>query len=357
MDTYQLTLYKQKTRNSNYLLKNYQNITAIKYDDQGRPFYSIKDSEKVIYSNCFSCKEPKCMHFSKEELNFDIINEFPSDLEHSVCPSQAITWSIEDSSPSINSDLCISCALCIERCDFGAISFNELNIAEVNSFESEHYEEVEYDKETFNEIQEHFNSVDRDNYINEVLDGHLQNVYSKINEINSKLSLQFPNLISRNLLIILGMESVIRRRGDVNIRMDLLFSDKSTVGVSEVEFGNDILNSPRNILDNIAVLHSRYNTKKEDLCPLIISYSLPNKRSEYWNVIADIKEVTEYKVYSITLGALLIILWNRKKLDIEKIKEFYTDYSSYSIRSSLEKVLDNTCSISEGELNILEANK
>ncbi len=357
MDTYQLKLYKQKTRiNTNYILKNYQQTTQISYEN-GKAFYLDNSGEKTPTS-CYRCVEPKCMQFSKEELSFSSLEIFPSDLEVSVCPSFAISWSLDEKTPKIDSDLCFSCGLCIQRCDFGAISFNKDFIAEISSIEDSRFEEVNHNQEESHHILEHFNSIQKEKTIQKITNEHLQIVYSKITAINAKLSLQFPNLLIRNLLISLGLSSVMRRRGDVNIRMDLLASNNTnSIGVSEIEFGNDMLNSPRNILDNTAVLYSRYSINKENLIPMIISFTLPNKRSEYWNVISDIKKVTNLDIVSITLGALLMILWSNKKINMEIIKKFYTDETSYSIRRYLEEVIGKDFELDLGELGILEANK
>lgn len=354
----QLNLYNQKKRtNLHYVLQDYKEIIQIDCEDNGKFFYLNKSGEKIATS-CYRCFEPKCMHYSKEELSFSTIDIFPSELESSVCPSMAISWSLEEKTPKIDSNLCISCGLCIQRCNFGAISFNENFIAEISSIENTKFEELPYTNEESENILNYFKNIPKEKPIKQISSGHLLIVYSKINEINSKLSLQFPNLISRNLLISLGLNSVIRRRGDVNIRMDLLVSNNcDIIGVSEVEFGNDILNSPRNILDNIAVLHSRYKVKKENLIPIIISFSLPNKRSEYWNVISDIKKVTNLNITSITIGALLMILWSNKKITMKILESFYADENSYSIRNYIESIIGKEFELKYGELSILEANK
>jgi hypothetical protein len=145
-------------------------------------------------------------------------------------------------------------------------------------------------------------------------------------EVSKDQSAQFPNHLARNLLIAAGIGAAMRRRGDTNIRMDLVLGPPGVEqGTSEVELGADVLEAPRNILDNVAVLVARYEISKEHIVPIIVSLALPNQRSEYWQVIKDVKEVLNIKIGSITIGALIIIVWSRASITIETGEELYLD--------------------------------
>src|SRR5439155_5627282 len=102
----------------------------------------------------------------------------------------------------------------------------------------------------------------------------LSNAMAKIEAIGD-VTTQFPNHLSRNLLMAVGIPTAMRRRGDVNLRMDLVLRN----GVAEVEYMRQaLLDSPRNVLDNVAVVVSRYGMPMAHFVPLIVSIGLPNQR-------------------------------------------------------------------------------
>ena len=70
-----------------------------------------------------------------------------------------------------------------------------------------------------------------------------------------------------------------------------------------------ILDAPRNQLDNIAVLNNRRAKDLTKLTPLVICWDLPNRRSDYWNVINDIFKITNIKIRTISLLSLTLIYW------------------------------------------------
>ena len=142
--------------------------------------------------------------------------------------------------------------------------------------------------------------------------------------------------------------------------MDLLLGPPGVeVGTATVELGvnEGILDAPRNMIDNIAVLVSRYEINKERIVPLIISLQLPNKRTEYWQVIQDIKNVLGLQIGSVTVGLLIVMVWARFKLKLTPNNELYTDSNSYSLRSQVEKLLGRTLHLEQGYPGYIESTK
>lgn len=90
---------------------------------------------------------------------------------------------------------------------------------------------------------------------------NIEAVYKKIESLHTDA--RFPNIITRNLLLALGEKAMIRRRGDVYLRIDSLAEFNDRIAIFEIEFHSDSLESPRAILDDIAVLSSRYGIPKE----------------------------------------------------------------------------------------------
>jgi len=63
------------------------------------------------------------------------------------------------------------------------------------------------------------------------------------------------------------------------------------------------------------VLHSRYGYAVDGIDPVGIILSLPNVRSEYYQVIRDIEKVLGLRCRTVTIGALVALMWNCAKLD------------------------------------------
>ena len=118
-------------------------------------------------------------------------------------------------------------------------------------------------------------------------------------------------MIVRNLLVALGCRCSMRRVGDVYTRMDAVYSSfASSFGAVEIEFGKDTLDAVRGILEDIAVLNTRYGISKEDNNAIVVCLQLPNARQGYWQVVRDIKIVEGIEIGTITVGALMILLWH-----------------------------------------------
>ena len=114
----------------------------------------------------------------------------------------------------------------------------------------------------------------------------------------------------------------MRRKGDNNVRIDAVaaFEDGNLAAV-EMEFTNAAIESPRALLEDLAVLHSRYGLSVEAVYPISILLTLPNVRSEYYRVIDDIEAVLGIKCRTITVPVLLLLAWRFtqvRTLDQEK---------------------------------------
>jgi hypothetical protein len=105
------------------------------------------------------------------------------------------------------------------------------------------------------------------------------------------------------------------------------------------------------------VLVSRYGFDKSEISSLAVTFSLPNKRTDYWNVIKDIKNVVDIEIGIVTIGALLLLLWNRKAILVTAENQFYADADSYSIRKTVEEILGREINLTAGYKGILECHK
>jgi ferredoxin len=277
------------------------------------------------------------MHFSQDELLLtdERLSEFPVDASDSVCPMDAILWERGMQFPLIDEERCINCGICARRCPIGAIYSNGANaVIHANEDYVEFLPVTHETEKRHRETLLNLKEIKHDGSFQTVSERSLGIVYGKLNE--QQTGVQFPNLIVRNFFLVLGNQCIIRRHGDVYFRIDSIIADKPVIGVAEVEFHKDTLESPRAILDDIAVLSSRYEIEKTQIKPFIISLEFPNTRTEYWRVIKDIKDVLGVRVHSLTLGALCMLAWSFEPVPIGGV-DFYADVDMPSIKDAIEK--------------------
>lgn len=307
--------------------------------------------------SCIRCIEAPCIEYSASELALDEFSDFPADANPQVCPSKAISWPHDSSSPIIDVESCISCGICVSRCPVSAIWLNQELCAVVNDEPNQHFvitEEVVTAEEQ-NSLISIFHNISSNGLYVQESDDLIQHWYERFQEVASEQSAQFPNHLARNLLIAVGVPALMRRRGDTNIRMDIVFGQEGGgIGTCEVELGLGVLDAPRNILDNVAVLVSRYEYTKENIIPLIISLSLPNQRSEYWQVIKDIREVLDVRINSLTIGILILMVWNRFTASLDSRELFYIDSDNLSLRNQVETRLGRRLNVLSGYPGFLE---
>lgn len=306
---------------------------------------------------CLGCINPRCMVFSNDEINCDRVTNFPSDRLNNVCPVEAIAWNKIDATPNINTDKCISCGICVERCPVGALYFSDDGELLLNNSGEEYFEYKSLNTTTKREhnIQiERLSSLPRGGVSLNASDDLFERIYKKLSYLNSR----YHNVVGRNLLIALGCNCSMRRTGDVYTRMDAIYtSPEGTFGAVEIEFGNDTLDAARGILDDIAILNSRYGINKNDNKAIVISLKLPNARQGYWQVVKDVKTVEGIKIETITIGALMFLLWNRCKFEPEDDR-YYIDYDNMNLRQILCVQTDyDRIPVSEKHLGIMEPEK
>jgi len=305
---------------------------------------------KMDIGSCIRCVNPKCIEYSQDELRLTVFQDFPADQNSNVCPTNAITWPHESDAPIINDNECIKCALCINRCPVKAIYLGT-NSACINDKPNSHFIESKEISTTRNTefTSGLFSGIPETGLYQTENDNVFDDFFRKFIDVAQDQSAQFPNHLARNLLIANGVGAAMRRRGDTNIRMDLVLGPPGVKqGTSEVEFGNEVLDAPRNILDNIAVLVARYELSKDMIIPVIVSFSLPNTRSEYFRFIQDVKKVLNVKINSITIGGLILLIWNRTKINFVNGDELYIDETTSSLRPKLEAILGRPINLENG---------
>lgn len=311
---------------------------------------------KRWWSTCIGCAEPKCMKYYDNEYICSDIANFPAEPNDSVCPTSAMKWDDDSVRPIIDYNKCISCGLCASRCPVGAIYFDSESDFVLIS-EDEHAAIMPLNKQNVERQKKeikHIESLDWKHHFRECDDFDLDNIYSAVSVYDGRSPIH--NLLVRNLLIELGYSCSTSRSGDNYTRMDAVYSDKACKGAVEIEFGSDTLEASRGILDDIATMQTHNALPKSENTALVVCLSFPNKRQGYFQVVKDIKKVLDLDVQTLSLGSLLILVWNGEKVNFGD-KEFCVDYDNMSIREAVNKYLNREVDISTGFLGVLEPGK
>lgn len=297
-------------------------VETVLYQANERTVIKLADG-RTGAGSCLGCGNVPCMEKDESELAlFGALAAFPGDPSLDVCPTRAITWDSEAAVSVVASEKCIGCGLCISRCPYGAINLIEGLTANVETDDPDRLVVV-------GAVKAEHPSVKRIGQI-ATLDAPAAAILpTNVGSLNDKQT----NLLVRNLLNEVGLNARVRRSGDANMRIDAIgFSRRQRPFVAEIETGVGVLESPRALLEDVAVLHSRYGYAVNEIDPVSIILAFPNMRSEYYQVIRDIEKVLGLRCRTITVGALVAMLWNFVKCNgfdgnVFTVGEFTIDIS------------------------------
>lgn len=300
----------------------------------GEPNYIQLSNGEHIQSACLNCTKKTCLSFDESHQSNIVDVVFSSD----VCPTNAL-YLDEYEQIAVDEINCIGCGLCATRCPTGAIYLS--NEKAIIHRDSKHL--------TIGKLPD---KIDM-NYTGYLV-SNIEIITSKIiNEINKRSKANFiVNNFIKSCFMVFGFKVIKPRIGDVNLRMDLILETEQDLLIVEV----DNLGSPdtvRDIIDDVAIFCNKYDRKLEEISGLSCLLEFPNKRSEYYELITDTMNVLKLNIYSLSVGVLLSLLFNRK---IINIKEYIINNNNTSCRDILEKNLGHDCGFSQ-KSNFIEAAK
>lgn len=301
---------------------------------------------------CLGCLDPPCMQFSPAEIQCSQTPAFPHDASRQVCAAEALRWDWDRGTPAVDGERCIRCGVCVGRCPAGALYFQKGEVR-VQYAPAPGQRQTTVDPHTAALQKDQLGalaSVEKRGPLLVESDALLAAIYQKLEH----LSHRSHNLLVRNLLIALGCHSAVPRIGDVYTRMDGLYAAADgSFGAVEVEFGKDTLEASRAILDDIAVLFTRYAIPKAADRPLVVCLRLPSARQEYWQVVQDVKTVEKIAIGTLSVGALLLLYWNGCALLPAK-QRYYLDSADRNLRPRIEAQLGRPVQLSHKAGGILE---
>lgn len=338
--------YKQK----NIAILNLESPYRISFVE-GKSTVIRLENDGTYITGCINCINPRCMRLNEQEIQCPSFPSMSHDMNLNVCPVDAIRYG--EHRIELIQDRCIGCGLCVQRCPIGALHIkngkvmHNVNTNAPRKVLNVNHQNIQIQESFLETVEgmEHYGMIRKEN------DSIMTEIYSKI----KKLSQEQQHLLTRNLLINLGGWGSLSRQGNVYMRMDGFYETVEQYGVFEVETGQDMLDVSRALLDDVAMLQTRYDIKKEQNHPLAICLGLPNKRTDYWQVVNDILKITDLQINTVTLGMLLIFLWNLEEVNDYDL--FYIDANNSSLRRSAEDIMQKNINISRGHLGILENTK
>ena len=280
---------------------------------------------------CCKCKERYCLEYSPAELHSEFFNSFTHNTSNRVCPTEAI--SCAEDSIHIDASKCIGCAVCVSRCPYSAIAYdagagkcfvqsNELRIPETPSVQENQitgFQALQTDVE-YTRISAPFISA------------------SALDIINNT---DAPEIIARNLLINLGIITNAYAKGNQHNRIELFAFTNGTYLIGECETSNDSLSVTRKLLDDLSVLVSRYSLNADNIVPLAVLNRLPNKRTDFYEVIEDIRNVLGIQIHTVTYASLFLLNLYRCKLSPDDFKAFTVDRNNTDIREPILNFIPN----------------
>ena len=297
----------KRARQGEGLLRGLRQVPDVILVEENQPSIVVFRDGSRGRGTCLGCHDAPCMELTESDLNLEgTLEDFPGDPVRDVCPSDAISWNEEGDAPVIDTATCIGCGLCAVSCPYGAISLSPEGIAQVESSDPDGITVSDPSVTGEHVLSPRIGVLGN---ISTRFSGELPEIVNKLTDIEAAR-------LVRNMLMGCGLRAGVRRKGDTNIRMDgLLRLASGQIGVVEIETSSAVLDSPRALLEDVAVLHGRLGVHMNEIVPVSILGTLPNSRSEYYQVIDDIEKVLGIRCRTITLGALCSILWHFASVD------------------------------------------
>jgi len=319
--------------------------------------YSSSFLNTILFENgsrigggCINCLDKPCWQYNSHEIDINVLSGFPYNNDRRVCPSDAIQV-LEEGGVEIVAGKCISCGICVQRCPSGGIKYNSEGIFAVGVMENTDMftqlkaQDSELQQKTMSRFKNASESVSVAK-ISRVWAKYFRDKFIEISHTQADLE----HVLVRNFLLNIGISNQISAIGNIDIRFDFIATTGDFLIPGESELvGNDILGLPRRILDDIAVLHSRYNIPKDSIIPLLILFLFPRKRSDFYEVLTDIREITGFEVKVFPIHFLFLLNLFNVSLDSEDFLENFIinkdtqDYGEYTKRyiSDIETIDDN----------------
>lgn len=338
----------QKGNNSQECLAINDFISFIEFGDGYSCFSTIQGNK--IRGACCKCKYHYCSSYGEQELSSVLFRQFPKNSSLRVCPTNAIRFN--DDGLAYITDDCINCGLCVYRCPFAAIQYSpSRNFCRINDKISMDYVPCS-EQEQLSFIHKTKRVPRRIEYkpitipFSELYTSRLRDYVSHFPDISE--------IVVRNTFLNLGAICNVNAKGNNHIRIEFFAEVNENVVIGESEItSSDTLSVIRRILDDVAVLNSRYKVDIRNIIPLSVINGLPNKRTDYYEVIKDVKQTLGIQIYTITYHILYMLHLYQVELSEDVLCGFIIDQDNMNLVKPTKKAIR---SLIEKDLNLITTN-
>ena len=315
------------------------NITPTEIEYLNHGSYIKDDASNVYMGVCINCENKLCMEYTPEELNTPDFNAFPHNTSKRVCPTHAIEYNSFTQKVDIISGKCIACGLCLHRCPTAAIQLNFTHKGCFINHESEIKQECSESAQ--HEYIETLTTIEHKVKYTKIPQ-ELADSYQKwVLEASKKIP-DVSEIIVRNTLLNMGIPCNTNAAGNNHMRTEFFGQKNGMVIIGESNSSDkDTLSVSRRILDDEAVMIGRYRKEREHIYPLAVLNGLPNKRTDYYEVIHDINKILGIKISTITYHILFVLNLFRIKLRINDFEDFRIDISNMDLLPAVQKHIPN----------------
>lgn len=265
-----------------------------------------------ISFDCLNCRPAKCYEYSTEELKCvnPVLQEIPDKNPQQVCPVGAISFD-NQLFPQLNYSKCLDCGICIARCDYGAINYQneELIISQTLSKQNLKTEKANLAdaKKCFSELEFTLKyTVD-----NDLMLEILSKFFKKVQKLKQD---DFYPLV-RNLLRSLDLKAKVGKSGDTQWRYDAIVVEPFVMPIeikspTEDSFINP--NSIRQAIENSITIEASHSLVKKAISGVVaLMYS--NKRSAAEDMLKDANDLHNMRILLISVVVLAYL--NLKDLE------------------------------------------
>ena len=307
-------------------------------------FSGFEINHKPFKGACCGCTSKTCASYSEEEIYSEIFSAFPKNPSKRVCPTDAITF--KNGYAYIDSNLCIKCGLCVHRCPYAAIQFSlENNTCSINTARNSIFIKQ-------SEIEQTKDILDLKTKPRKILIDNIPFTFA--DTLSKKLetySNRYPDLseiVVRNTLLNLGICCNTNAEGNNHNRIEFFAECEDYFIIGESQISNaDTLSVTRRILDDLAVLISRYQFEKDKLIPLAVVNGFPNKRTDFYEVIEDINNVIKVQVVTLSYHALFVLNLFKPHISVRHFKSFVINRTKDSLLSPMKRIIEKLEDIDE----------
>lgn len=260
--------------------------------------------------SCVNCQPRRCYEYTPSELQYSsqILQEIPDSQDKQVCPTNAISITPE-LTPAIRYDKCIDCGVCISRCNFGAIYYENSVLTISTSLSSQNLL-----TENAQDPTEYFSSLNLPRYYHIDDEEIFSLCNSFFHKVKSLRKNEFYPLV-RNLLRGLGFKVKIGRSGDTQWRYDALVLEPFVMPIeikSPTEVEAISPDAIRQAIENSITIEGNHHLTRKAISA-VVALLYANERSASKDMLASANDLHNIRI--LLVSVVVLVYLNMKNLD------------------------------------------